>query len=139
MTSTQLILTDHEIMSMKSKLHAMERKRDNIAIKIAKISNFPTIWTVDMIDWTIPEVANFKEEFTALDSEINELSWRISEAESIRDGTHEYFIAKQKVYEKCSKLTLQEEVDLLHSLGMTKLVLIETVMENPDFLDGVIV
>lgn len=139
MKSPKLVLSDRQIMARKTQLRAMERKRDKIAIEIAKILNFPSIWTINMIDWTVPEVASFKEEFCNLECQITELDWEIAEAEAVKRGDYDYFMAERKVYNKLSKIPIEDEKTLLKSLGLTKSGLIAKVADNPNFLDEVIV
>jgi len=133
------VLTDSEILQLKRKLRAMENKRDKIAIKLAKNSNLPNMWTIDMINWNIPENHAIRKEFTDLECEINDLKWVIGEAEAINSGNYDYFKAKQKVYETLGKLTIYEELEFLKQIGLTKDALISKVAENPDFLEEVMV
>ena len=55
--SFETILSDSEIGQMKTKLRELQRKRENLAIHVAKTLNLPSIWTLDMVDWNNPEIA----------------------------------------------------------------------------------
>ena len=120
----------------------MKKRRDEIAINIAKILNFPNIWTMAMVDWNNPEVSHFKEEYQQLDHNINWLTWEIEEAEAIRDGTIDYFNAKVKAYGFIHDNfhSLQEEADFFakNSLVRGMSSLIEAIYMNPDYLEEVI-
>ena len=140
--SFKTVLSDSEIGQLKTQLRAMKKRRDEIAINIAKILNFPNIWTMAMVDWSNPEVSHFKEEFQQLDHNINWLSWEIEEAEAIRDGTIDYFNAKVKAYGFIHDNfhSLQEEADFFakNSLVRGMSSLIEAIYMNPDYLEEVI-
>ena len=128
------VLTDSEILQLKRKLRGLENKRDKIAIKLAKNSNLPNIWTIDMINWNIPENHAIRKEFADLECEITDLKWLIGEAEAINSGDYDYFKAEKKVYEVLGKLSIDEELNYLKQLGLTKHALISKVVENPNFL-----
>ena len=136
------VLSDSEIGQLKTQLRSMKKRRDEIAINIAKILNFPNIWTMAMVDWNNPEVSHFKEEYQQLDHNINWLSWEIEEAEAIRDGTIDYFNAKVKAYGFIHDNfhSLQEEADFFakNSLVRGMSSLIEAIYMNPDYLEEVI-
>ena len=140
--SFKTVLSDSEIGQLKTQLRSMKKRRDEIAINIAKILNFPNIWTMAMVDWSNPEVSHFKEEFQQLDHNINWLSWEIEEAEAIRDGTIDYFNAKVKAYGFIHDNfhSLQEEADFFakNSLVRGMSSLIEAIYMNPDYLEEVI-
>ena len=140
--SFKTVLSDSEIGQLKTQLRSMKKRRDEIAINIAKILNFPNIWTMAMVDWSNPEVSHFKEEFQQLDHNINWLSWEIEEAEAIRDGTIDYFNAKVKAYGFIHDNfhSLQEEADFFAKNGLVRGMssLIEAIYMNPDYLEEVI-
>lgn len=140
--SFKTVLSDSEIEQLKTQLRSMKKRRDEIAINIAKILNFPNIWTMAMVDWSNPEVSHFKEEFQQLDHNINWLSWEIEEAEAIRDGTIDYFNAKVKAYGFIHDNfhSLQEEADFFAKNGLVRGMssLIEAIYMNPDYLEEVI-
>lgn len=137
--SFKQIATDSEILEWKSKQSAMQRKRDEIAITIAKILNFPNIWTVEMINWNHPKVAPFKEEFQNLDHDINTLSWQIAEAEAINNGTIDYFNAEVKAYGFMHDNfhSLEEEAEFFAKNGLIRGMssLAEAIYNNPRYLE----
>ena len=136
------IRTESEIGEMKSNLRRMERKRDSLAIQVAKTLNFPSIWTTDMIDWNNPLVSDLHDEFKTLDSNINKLKWEISEAEAILDGTLDYHEAKVKAYKFMADNfnNFDDEVDFFKKNNLTQgmISFIEEVYQNPDYLSEVI-
>jgi hypothetical protein len=137
------IITDSEILKWKSQLRAMERKRDNIAITIAKILNFPNIWTVKMVDWNNPKVSHFKEEFQTLDHNINVLAGQIAEAEAINDGTIDYHNAKLKAYGFMHDNfhSLEEEAEFFAKNGLIRGMssLAEAIYNNPRYLEDEVI
>ena len=136
------IRTESEIGEMKSNLRRMERKRDTLAIQVAKTLNFPSIWTTDMIDWNNPLVSDLHDEFKTLDGNINRLKWEISEAEAILDGTLDYHNAKVKAYKFMADNfnNFDDEVDFFKKNNLTQgmISFIEEVYQNPDYLSEVI-
>lgn len=128
------VMSDYQISQMKSRLRAMERKRDNIAIDIARMQNLPNIWTIDMIDWTDPQAKELHPAFSKLDCDITQLKWSIAEAEAIRDNTTDFFYAERAVYAFLGRLPAETALAYLKSLGLTTHGLIGKVAENPDFI-----
>ena len=92
--SFKTIISDTEIGQMKTKLRTLQRKRDNLAINVAITLNLPSVWTLDMVDWSNPEVANIKPQIDSLEKQINELSNEIDRQESIKDNNMDFFNAK---------------------------------------------
>lgn len=140
--SFQPVLSDSEIGEMKAHLRAMERKRDEIAITIAKTLNFPSIWTVKMINWNNPEIAHFKEEFQNLEQNIYTLTWQIEEAEATLNGTIDYFNAKVKAYGFLydNFNNFEDEIEFFMKNGLTRGMssLIDEIYKNPDYLSEVV-
>jgi len=132
--SFQPILTDSEIGEMKAHLRAMERKRDTLAIQVAKTLNLPSIWTLEMVDWNNPLITGIGDELKQLDCEINELTWDIAEAEAIQENNLDFFQAEKTVYSFLGKLSTEDALSYLKQLGLTTHGLIGKVAENPNFI-----
>jgi len=140
--SFETIVTDREIGQMKTRLRALERKRDTLAIHVAKTLNLPNIWTLDMVDWNNPEVASIKPEIDTLDNQINELSWEIDRQESLQDGNIDYFNAKVKAHDFIQQnfTNFDDEAEFYQKnnlvRGMSSLT--QEILENPDYLEEVV-
>lgn len=140
--SFKTILSDSEIGQMKSQLRAMEKKRDTLAIHVAKTLNLPSIWTLEMVDWTNPSVAGLHDEIMTLENNINKLQWEISEAEATLDGTLDYHEAKVKAHQFISDNfnNFDDEIQFFKKNNLVRGMssLIEAVYQNPDYLREVI-
>jgi len=134
MSSFQDILTDYEIASMQSQLRAMTRKRDNMAIDIAKIQNLPNIWSTTMIDWDDPNISSIKDSFLQLEKDITALARKLEEAEAIRNDEWDKLIARRKVNNFLKSISDEEALEYLHSIKMTTIGLIDAVRRNPNFI-----
>ena len=136
------IKTDREIGQMKTRLRAMQRKRDTLAIHVAKTLNLPSVWTLEMVDWSNPEVTGIGAEINTLDSQINELEWTISKQEAMKDGKLDYFNAKVKAYDFINRNfnTFEDEVEFFKRNGLVRGLssLTERIVENPDYLEEVV-
>ena len=131
--SFQSITSDTEIACMKTRLRAMEHKRDNIAIDIAIDQNLPNVWSLEMIDWEQVDPIT-ADTFNKIISDIGVLSDKIREAEAINDGSYEFYCAEKKVYSFLNSLTLEEASTYLKSLRLTTHGLIGEVEKNPNFI-----
>ena len=128
------IKTNSEIGAMKSRLQKMNRKRDVIAIEIAKKQNLPNLWDLSMVNWDDPNIADEKVTILQLINDINNLHWKIEEAEAINNGELDRHKAKVTVWKFLNSLEDEEKFEYLASVGMSTVGLIEAVMENPDFI-----
>jgi len=140
--SFEVILSDREIGQMKTRLRALEKRRDTLAIHVAKTLNLPNIWTLDMVDWSNPEVAAIKPEINSVDKQINELSWDIDRAESIRDNNMDYYNAKVKAYDFMAEnfTNFNDEVTFFKKNGLVRGMssLTEMILKNPNYLEEVV-
>lgn len=140
--SFETLYTNREISQMKTRLRAMERKRDTLAIHVAKTLNLPNIWTLDMVDWSNPKVASIKPEIDTVDKQINELSWDIDRAESIRDNNMDYYNAKVKAYDFMAEnfTNFDDEVTFFKKNGLVRGMssLTEMILKNPNYLEEVV-
>ena len=140
--SFEVILSDREIGQMKTRLRALEKRRDTLAIHVAKTLNLPNIWTLEMVDWSNPEVAGIKPEIDTVDKQINELSWDIDRAESIRDNNMDYYNAKVKAYDFMAEnfTNFDDEVTFFKKNGLVRGMssLTEMILKNPNYLEEVV-
>ena len=140
--SYETIMSDREIGQLKTQLRALTRKRDSLAIHVAKTLNLPSIWTLYMVDWSNPEVAAIKPEIDAIDQKINDLSWEVSRQEALKDGNIDYFNAKVKANAFVNEnfTNFDDEVAFYKKnnlvRGMSSLT--EMILDNPSYLDEVI-
>ena len=131
--SFQSITSDTEIACMKTRLRAMELKRDNIAIDIAIDQNLPNVWSLEMIDWTkVDDIT--KTTFNQVVRDISLLEDSIREAKAILDDNYDFYTAEKKVYKFLNQLDIYEAARYLKELRLTTTGLIGEVAKNPDFI-----
>ena len=140
--SFETIISDTEIGQMKTKLRTLQRKRENLAIHVAKTLNLPSVWTLDMVDWSNPEVANIKPQIDSLEKQINELSNEIDRQESIKDNNMDFFNAKIQA-NKCINenfTNFDDEVEFYKKNGLLRGMssFVERIVENPSYLEEVV-
>ena len=140
--SFETILSDSEIGQMKTKLRELQRKRENLAIHVAKTLNLPSIWTLDMVDWNNPEVAGIKPKINSLEKEINDLSWEIDRQESIKENNMDFFNAKIQAnnFIKNNFTSFDDEVEFYKKNGLIRGMssFVERIVENPSYLEEVV-
>ena len=140
--SFETILSDTEIGQMKTKLRELQRKRENLAIHVAKTLNLPSIWTLDMVDWNNPEVAGIKPKINSLEKEINDLSWEIDRQESIKENNMDFFNAKIQAnnFIKNNFTSFDDEVEFYKKNGLLRGMssLIDKIVKNPSYLEEVV-
>lgn len=140
--SFETIISDTEIEQMKTKLRTLQRKRDTLAIHVAKTLNLPSVWTLEMVDWNNPEVAGIKPEITTLEKEITTLSREIDYQESIKDNNMEFFNAKIQANKFINEnfTNFDDEVAFYKKNGLLRGMssLIDKIVKNPSYLDEVV-
>lgn len=140
--SFETIISDTEIGQMKTKLRTLQRKRENLAIHVAKTLNLPSIWTLDMVDWNNPEVAGIKPKINSLEKEINDLSWEIDRQESIKENNMDFFNAKIQAnnFIKNNFTSFDDEVEFYKKNGLLRGMssLIDKIVKNPSYLEEVV-
>lgn len=133
MKPSQTIFTDAEIARMKTRLRAMEHRRDNIAISIAIEQNLPNLWSIDMIDWNSVNDET-RTKFNTLVADIADLDDEIRQATAIKEDNYNFYIAEKKVYAFLNRLSIDEVAGYLRELGLTTHGLIGEVEKNPNFI-----
>lgn len=118
------------IGEMKTRLRAMQHKRDNLAIEVAKILNLPNVWSLDMVDWNNPLVSNYKDEIFTLEENIKDLRWKIR----CEEEPYDLLIAEKKVYAFLGNVPSEKALAYLKEMGLTTHGLIWKVRENPNFI-----
>ena len=140
--SFETIISDSEIGQMKTKLRELQRKRENLAIHVAKTLNLPSIWTLDMVDWNNPEVAGIKPKINSLEKEINDLSWEIDRQESIKENNMDFFNAKIQANKFINEnfTSFDDEVEFYKKNGLLRGMssFVERIVENPSYLEEVV-
>ena len=140
--SFETILSDSEIGQMKTKLRELQRKRENLAIHVAKTLNLPSIWTLDMVDWNNPEIAGIKPKINSLEKEINDLSWEIDRQENIKENNMDFFNAKIQAnnFIKNNFTSFDDEVAFYKKNGLIRGMssFVERIVENPSYLEEVV-
>lgn len=140
--SFETIISDTEIGQMKTKLRTLQRKRENLAIHVAKTLNLPSIWTLDLVDWNNPEVAGIKPKINSLEKEINDLSWEIDRQESIKENNMDFFNAKIQAnnFIKNNFTSFDDEVEFYKKNGLLRGMssLIDKIVKNPSYLEEVV-
>ena len=140
--SFETIISDTEIGQMKTKLRTLQRKRDTLAIHVAKTLNLPSIWTLEMVDWNNPKVAGIKPEITTLEKQINTLSREIDYQESIKDNNIDFFNAEiqAKKFINENFTNFDDEVEFYKKNGLIRGMssFIERIVKNPSYIDEVV-
>lgn len=140
--SFETIISDTEIGQMKTKLRILQRKRDTLAIHVAKTLNLPSIWTLEMVDWNNPKVAGIKPEITTLEKQINTLSREIDYQESIKDNNIDFFNAEiqAKKFINENFTNFDDEVEFYKKNGLIRGMssFIERIVKNPSYIDEVV-
>ena len=140
--SFETIISDTEIEQMKTKLRTLQRKRDNLAIHVAKTLNLPSVWTLDMVDWNNPEVAGIKPQIDSLEKEINELSLELDYQESIKEDNMNFYNAKIQANKFVDENfnNFDDEIAFYKKNGLIRGMssLIDMILKNPSYLDEVI-
>ena len=140
--SFETIISDNEIEQMKTKLRTLQRKRDTLAIHVAKTLNLPSIWTLEMVDWNNPKVAGIKPEITTLEKQINTLSREIDYQESIKENNTDFFNAEiqAKKFINENFTNFDDEVEFYKKNGLIRGMssFIERIVKNPSYIDEVV-
>ena len=136
-------LSDHQINKMKAKARKMLKKRDSLAIQVAKILNLPSIWTLNDVDWNNPEVHDLGEQIFQYDIDICKLNKEISKQQAIRDGELDYYNAKEKAYQFIEEHfnNFDEEVEFYrkNNMEMGISTFTDRLYHNPDYITEVII
>lgn len=136
-------LSDHEISRMKSQARQMLKKRDSLAIQVAKILNLPSIWTLNDVNWEDPRVHDLGEQIFQYDIDLCKLNKEISKQQAIRDGELDYYNAKEKAYQFIEEhfTNFDEEVEFYrkNNMEMGISTFTDRLYHNPDYITEVII
>ena len=130
-----LIPQQIQLQQLETKLKHIEKKRDKIAIQIAKTLNLPNVWDMGMVDWTNPQIQDLKTTYFELEDEQTRLYWEVRELEAYMNGDIEKVTAERTVSEFLESQPIEKVFEYMKHYDLTSHRLIEKVIDNPDYIE----
>lgn len=125
--------TDREISEMNISLRALNSKRDKISLAIAEKLGVKGFYGLCQLDLNDPRVIELRDELYDVEAKIDDLFWKIDEAEAIREDDYERHLARKQCNEFLGNLGKEANSFLIRN-NLTTITLVEKVLQYPDFL-----
>lgn len=132
-------VTSTEVINAKSTANIYEKRRDTLAMEIAKRLQLPKpgnkFWTIDEVNWNDPRIADIKDDFHKANSQMIKWQWESSRLQAIHENHLPRHEAKVKAYKFLGKLSDEQAINFLKTHHLTTTTLTEAILLCPRLLD----